>query len=86
MERKGLSRGFASFFCVLVFVFVVAGIIALLSWQISDLAEDMGKMQENVCKSVAKLKENISNTLGISPEKQQQMLKGTTIFRIRRCR
>jgi len=35
---------------------------------ISDLAEDMGKMQENVCKSVAKLKENISNTLGISPE------------------
>jgi len=26
-EKKGLNRGFASFFCVLIFVCVVAGIV-----------------------------------------------------------
>ncbi len=53
----------------------MAGVITLLALQISNLAEDMSKMQEHVGQSVSKLKESISNTLGISPEKQQQMLK-----------
>ncbi|MBA3674086.1 MAG: AI-2E family transporter [Chitinophagaceae bacterium] len=75
MEKKGINRGLSAVFCILILLVVIAGVIALLTWQISDLSEDMGKMQEHAGKSVAKLKETISNTLGISPQKQEEMIK-----------
>lgn len=74
-EKKGINRGLSVFFCILILLSVMAGIIALVSWQISDLAADLSKMQEHVGQSLTKLKENISNTFGITPQKQQEMIK-----------
>lgn len=75
LEKKGMHRGVAALLCVLCLVLLFAGVVALIAWQVSDLAQDMGKMQEYVGQSVTKLKALISSKLGISPEKQQQMLK-----------
>ncbi len=75
LEKKGLHRGLAAFLCVFSLVCLIAGIIALVSWQVSDLAKDMGNMQEYVGKSMTKIKQGISDKLGISAEKQEQMMK-----------
>ena len=75
MEKKGINRGLSAVFCILILLAVISGIIALLTWQIAGLSEDFGKMQEHAGKSIARLKETISNTLGISPQKQQEMIK-----------
>ncbi|MEJ7821643.1 MAG: AI-2E family transporter [Chitinophagaceae bacterium] len=75
MEKKGINRGLSAVFCILILLAVISGIIALLTWQIAGLSEDFGKMQEHAGKSIAKLKETISNTFGISPQKQQEMIK-----------
>jgi len=75
MEKKGINRGLSAVFCILILLAVISCIIALLTWQIAGLSEDFGKMQEHAGKSIAKLKETISNTLGITPQKQQEMIK-----------
>ncbi len=75
LEKKGMHRGVAVLLCVVALVSVVAGMVALISWQVSDLAKDMGNMQEYVGKSATKIKEVISSKLGVPPEKQEQMMK-----------
>jgi predicted PurR-regulated permease PerM len=75
MEKKGLHKGLSAIICILVLLLVIAGVSALLSWQISDLAEDAGKMQERIMKTGEKAREYISNTLGISKDKQKEMME-----------
>lgn len=75
LEGKGISKGLSAIACILVLIGVIAGVISLLSWQISDLSEDMTGIQEKVSGSISNLKGYISTKLGISPEKQQEMLK-----------
>jgi predicted PurR-regulated permease PerM len=59
----------------LLFIIFIAGVIALISWQISDLASDFTGMEQKVTQSIDKFKQSLSNTFGISPEKQQEMMK-----------
>ncbi len=75
LENKGVNRAFASILCILLLLLVVAGIVALISWQVSDLANDTEKMQERITKMGGQLREYVSNTIGVSKEKQQQMLE-----------
>lgn len=75
LEKKGFGRGISAVTCILIFITFIAGIIALLTWQISDLASDFTGMEEKVTQSISKLKATLSNTFGISPEKQQEMMK-----------
>jgi predicted PurR-regulated permease PerM len=75
MERKGWHRGLAAVLCLLLFVAALAGIIALLGWQLSGLAEDISKAKGNITGQLNKLKEYISNTLGVSQQQQQELMK-----------
>lgn len=74
-ESKGMNRAWASILCILIFLIVLAGIVALISWQISDLAEDTAKMQDRITKTGDQLKRFVSNTIGISKKQQQQMME-----------
>ena len=75
LESKGFSRGLSVATCLLLFIAFIAGVIALISWQISDLASDFTGMEQKVTKTINKLKETLSTTFGISAEKQQEMMK-----------
>jgi predicted PurR-regulated permease PerM len=75
LERNGFKRGLSVGACILIFICFIAGIIALISWQISDLASDFTGMEQKVTQSIDKFKQTLSNTFGISPEKQQEMMK-----------
>lgn len=75
LENKGINRALASIVCILILLFIVAGIAALISWQVSDIAEDTSKMQDRITKMGEQLRQFVSNSLGISKEKQKQMME-----------
>ncbi len=75
LERKGFSRGLSTVTCLVIFIIFIGGIIALISWQISDLSKDFTGMEEKITSGITKLKQTLSNTFGITPEKQQEMIK-----------
>lgn len=75
LERKGWHRGIAALVCLLLFVAALAGILTLLGWQLSGLAEDISKAKGNITSQLDKLKEYVSNTIGISQQKQQELIK-----------
>lgn len=54
---------------------MIACVLALVAWQVSTLAEDKAKMQQQVTQMIDKAKEAINKKLGIPPEKQEQMLQ-----------
>ncbi len=75
LEGKGLAKGLAVLLSVLLFVVVVGGIVWLIVWQVSDLAKDASGIEQNLLKKVNEFRGFVSNTFGISPEKQTEILK-----------
>ena len=75
LQSKGWSKGLAALTCVLMIVAAIAGIVALVTWQVTDLAKDIGNMEQRVQQGLTQLRKFISNNLGISQEQQDQMLK-----------
>lgn len=74
-EAKGISRGFASFICVLSFVLLIAGLISLLVWQLSGMASEMTGMQEKITKQIESLQLKLQTSFGVSTEQQEQFVK-----------
>jgi Predicted permease len=75
LEKRGISRGLAAFLCVLLLVVVVAGMVWLLQWQLSGMMKDMDGIEQRFTQQVNKVKQYISNTLGISEQKQEELVK-----------
>ena len=74
-EKRGMKRGVAALLCVLILVLVAAGVVALLSWQIAGISQDMTGIQERVTKITGQARGYISNTIGISEQQQKQMVE-----------
>lgn len=74
-EDKGLAKGLAVLLSVLLFVVAVGVIVWLIAWQVSDLAKDASGIEQNLLKKVNEFRGYVSNTFGISPEKQKEILK-----------
>ena len=75
LESKRFNKAIAALTCILILLGVFAGIAALLAWQISDLASDVTQMEKRITDGFSQLRTTISNTFGISPEKQQELIK-----------
>ena len=73
--EKKMNRGLAALLCILLFLGVLAGIIALVSWQISDLTTDAGQIEKRVGEILQKLRQTIVDKLGISEQSQQELIK-----------
>lgn len=74
MEGKGVNRAVATLLCILLLVGALAGIVALLGWQVKDLATDTEQMEQRVTQMLKQLEQSVSKNLGISPETQQELL------------
>ena len=75
IEKRGINKALAAVICILILLAFFGGIGALLVWKISDLAGDVTQMEKQIADAVGQLRSTISNTFGISPEKQQEILK-----------
>ncbi|MFN6945034.1 MAG: AI-2E family transporter [Cytophagaceae bacterium] len=74
MERKGLSRGAASFFSVLAMIFIVLGLVFFIIWQIDRLAQDMYQVEQQFQKFVTQVQLFLERNFEIDREQQQEFL------------
>lgn len=75
LERLGLHRGLAAFVCILLFIATIGTIIALITWQVRDLASDLGNIESTLKSFLNSIKEYITHNFGISKTKQEQIMK-----------
>lgn len=75
MEEKKISRGMASTVCLLVILIFIAGIGAVLGWQISELANDIVLIKERISNMSVDVQNYIFRNFDITLEKQWQLLK-----------
>lgn len=75
LEGKGMGRGLAAFLCLVSFILVIAGVVWLLQWQLSGLLKDVAGIEQRITQQVNKIRQFITNTLGLSQQKQQELLK-----------
>lgn len=74
-ESKNMSRAVASVLCVLILLLSIGCITALLSWQASDISNDLGKIGQRLTQIGEDLKQFIAKNVGISAEKQKEWLE-----------
>jgi predicted PurR-regulated permease PerM len=72
---KGINKALSIVICILIFLsfFVLLG--WLISWQVSDLSKNSRELEENLMQKLKQLQFYISNSFGISPEQQEQMVQ-----------
>lgn len=75
MEERKVPKGLAALLCLLVLLFVTAGIGALLGWQISELTNDIPLIKQKAIEASNRIQEYLFNHFDISTEKQSQIFK-----------
>ncbi len=74
MEKKEVPRGLAALLCLFVLLISIAGVSALLGWQVSELTNDFSMIKQRASEAGNRIQEYIFDHLGISAEKQSQIL------------
>jgi predicted PurR-regulated permease PerM len=75
LVNRGLKKIIAIILCILIVLTIAAGIIWLISWQISDLAKDADSIENNITQKVNQVRQYFTTVLGISQEKQEQVIQ-----------
>lgn len=75
MERKGMNRAVAILISILLMVALIAGLLTLLGWQISNITDDIAKSEQKIMQMINNARQFISQKFDISPEKQMEMIK-----------
>jgi predicted PurR-regulated permease PerM len=74
LQRKGVNRALSILLSMILLVGFFAGLIALLSWQVADLAKDAPQIEKQVTERYQQVQEYVNKTLNISPKKQQEII------------
>jgi predicted PurR-regulated permease PerM len=74
LQNKGISNGFASILSVIALVIMIGGIVALLQHQLSDLIDDLSKIEERINSIIAGVKEYVKQHFGITHREQQKII------------
>jgi predicted PurR-regulated permease PerM len=74
MEDKNVHKGIAVLICILILLLTIAFVSALLGWQVSELFNDFALLKMRFTVAVNTSQEYIFSHLGISKEKQMEIL------------
>jgi predicted PurR-regulated permease PerM len=74
IESKGVHRGVSAALCILILLTIIGGLVLIFAWQLSDLAKDFSQMQHHLSGLRDKIESYISNTVGISRQKQTEII------------
>jgi len=75
LQSKGVHKGIAPVLSISLLVGFFAIIIIFFTWQMSDIAENAGKLETQVSKKYMEAKQFINEQFKITPKKQEQMIK-----------
>ena len=73
LERKKIPKGLAIMFCLVLLLSIIAIIILVISWQVTDLTREVSDIENRVRQMAAEIVQFITNRFGI-PAKQQEKL------------
>lgn len=73
-ENKKIPKVFAILFCIIIFLGIIAGIIGLISWQITDLAGETSNIESKLKKMIGQVEEYIRSNYGISKKQQEKII------------
>ncbi len=75
LEQKGWNRGLSTLASVLLLLAIISGLIALLSWQMSNVAEDLSQVKTVASERLEQLQQYLHQKMGISMEQQDKMME-----------
>ncbi|RYE17189.1 MAG: AI-2E family transporter, partial [Sphingobacteriaceae bacterium] len=75
LEQKGVNRTVAAVICVLILLAVVVGFVGLVSWRVSNIETNFDQIEQQATKYFNQLKEYINDSLGVSVQKQKQIIQ-----------
>ncbi|MEI6755111.1 MAG: AI-2E family transporter [Paludibacter sp.] len=74
MENRKVPKAIAVIICLLVLLITIAGLVALLTWQINELTNGFSLLSEKIVEIVNHIQRYIFTNFGITPKKQSQLL------------
>lgn len=74
LEKRKFPKAIAVIICLLVLLITIAGVGALLAWQISELTKEFSMLSEKVVDIINHMQRYIFTNFGITPKKQSEML------------
>ncbi|GAB2703169.1 AI-2E family transporter [Mucilaginibacter koreensis] len=74
-EQKGTPKGVSAFLGVFTLILIIAVLAGLLFWQLKGVIKDLSSIEDRFNELLTQVKAFISSTFGISPQKQQQVIK-----------
>lgn len=75
LQRKGVGKAIAVLLSMLLLILFFALVAFFISWQISDIASDASKLEQQLTSKYQQLQHLVSEKLGISLEKQNEMIR-----------
>ncbi len=75
LEGKKVPRGAAAFICLFALLAAIAGIGALLGWQIAELTNDINLIKQKAVEATDSIQQYILRHFGITVEEQSEIMK-----------
>jgi predicted PurR-regulated permease PerM len=75
LQKKNIPHTMAILLAILLLVAFFTLVILFTSWQIAGIAEDSDKLKQQITEKFNSIRQYIAQTVGISPEKQKQLLQ-----------
>lgn len=75
LQAKNWKKAWSIVVAVLLLLLLLSGIVWLIVWQVSDLANNAQNIEESLMKKVEEAKKMVHESLGISPQKQKEMMQ-----------
>lgn len=75
LEKRGIQRGLSTTIAVLTLVIGIVGIIALLSWQMTSVTEDLSEIKTVASDRLKEVRQFASEKLGVTKAEQEEMIE-----------
>jgi predicted PurR-regulated permease PerM len=77
LQKKGFGKELSIVTCIILFVAVIAGLVWLIAWQITDLTNDLSNIEQKITRMIDNLRQFVNRKFGISPKQQQELLNNS---------
>jgi predicted PurR-regulated permease PerM len=75
LESKGVNKALATLAAIMLLISFLAVVLFFIGWQMSDIASNTAKLQQTISEKYEQAKDLISQQLGVSVQKQDQIIK-----------
>lgn len=75
LESKGANKALSTLAAIMLLICFFAVVLFFIGWQMSDIASNTAKLQQTISEKYEQAKDLISQQLGVSEQKQEQIIE-----------